>query len=207
MSELGNWARKCHLDYNIMKVWEDTRKADEGQEAAVRWTETRRGGTYDESPEQQSRGEAVSSPLNHWARSPEPCRVSRPAGGGRYWHILSFACKHFRKMTWGSLLSLLRTADLAMGQGLCLIDLCVSRELWTWPGARHASPGPRSAATAKLSPHSALCPHRCLSFLCQSRMMSLYVSEIRNRGKIFLGKKKKYRLWWKIMRNGKLVGA
>lgn len=133
MSELGNWARKRHLDYNIMKVWEDTRKADEGQEAAVRWTETRRSGTYDESPEQQSRGEAASSPLNHWARSPEPCRVSRPAGGGRYWHILSFAWKHFRKMTWGSLLSLLRTADLAMGQGLCLIDLCVSRELWTWP--------------------------------------------------------------------------
>ena len=79
-------------------------------------------------------GQPASSPLNHWARSPEPCRLSWPAQRGRHWHFLSFARKHFRKMTWGSLLSLLRTADLAMGQGLRLIDFCVPRGLWTWLG-------------------------------------------------------------------------
>lgn len=30
--------------------------------------------------EQRSRWEAASSPRNHWIRSPEPCRVSWPAG-------------------------------------------------------------------------------------------------------------------------------
>ena len=140
--------------------------------------------------EQRSRWEAESSPHNRWIRSPEPCRVSWPAGRDMALPFSLFCLQTFQKDDQAASY-LLRTADLAMGQGLCLVDFCVPRGLWTWLGARRATPGQRSAATEKLSPHSALPPHLCLSFLCQSRMMSMYASEIRNRGKIFFRKEKR----------------
>lgn len=152
-----------------MKVWEDTRKADEGQKTLIRWTETRRGGLM---MSRSSRAEVrlCPHPLITGPEALSPA-VLQACWRGRYWHILSFACKHFRKMTWGSLLSLLRTADLAMGQGLCLIDLCVSGNFG--PGRGPDMPAQaRGQWPLQNSASSALCP-RCLSFLCQSWMMSL----------------------------------
>lgn len=106
-----------------------------------------------------------------------PQEVSQPAGSPTlsgislpFWSPQLALCVHISEMmTSGGLLSVLSIANLAMGQDLCLVDLCVPTGLRTWQGQRGRSeaamPRPEVTATSSLSCPLPLPPPHCLSSL------------------------------------------
>lgn len=167
-----------------------------GQEVGARWKDSK--GFVGRMAEL---GKGCAQHLSACMGSPSgpsmmPQEVSQPAGSpilsgtsSPFWSPQLAVCVHISEMmTSGGLLSVLSIANLAMGQDLCLAELCVPTGLRTWQGQRGrseaATPCPGRRSWPPL--HSAaLCPSLLFTAflpLCQLRLMNMYNLEIRNLG-------------------------